>query len=65
MKSIFETVRVINERGVTVLIVEQNARAALRLAHRGYVMELGRIVMEDTAEKLLVDPHVQQAYLGT
>ncbi len=65
VKSIFETVRVINERGVTVLIVEQNARAALRLAHRGYVMELGRIVMEDTAEKLLVDPHVQQAYLGT
>ena len=65
VKSIFETVRTINERGVTVLIVEQNARAALKLANRGYVLELGRIVMEDTAEKLLADPSVQEAYLGT
>ena len=64
VKSIFETVRVINERGVTVLIVEQNARAALKLANRGYVLELGRIVMEDTAEKLLADPSIQEAYLG-
>ena len=64
VKSIFETVRVINQRGVTVLIVEQNARAALKLADRGYVLELGRIVMEDTAEKLLADPSVQEAYLG-
>ncbi len=64
VKSIFETVRVINDRGVTVLIVEQNARAALKLANRGYVLELGRIVMEDSAEKLLADPSVQEAYLG-
>lgn len=64
VKSIFETVRTINERGVTVLIVEQNARAALKLAHRGYVLELGRIVMEDSAAHLLANPSVQAAYLG-
>ncbi|MDR2726383.1 MAG: ABC transporter ATP-binding protein [Deltaproteobacteria bacterium] len=64
VKSIFETVRMINERGVTVLIVEQNARAALKLADRGYVLELGRIVMEDRADKLLADPSIQEAYLG-
>lgn len=64
VKSIFETVRVINERGVTVLIVEQNARAALKLATRGYVLELGRVVMEDTAANLLANPSVQEAYLG-
>lgn len=49
MKSIFETIRAINQSGVTILIVEQNARAALKLATRGYVLELGRVVMEDTA----------------
>jgi branched-chain amino acid transport system ATP-binding protein len=47
-----------------VLLVEQNARLALKLAHRGYVIETGRIVMEDAAEKLLADPKVQEAYLG-
>lgn len=64
VKAIFETVRKVNESGVTVLIVEQNARAALKLASRGYVLELGHIVMEDTAENLLANPSVQRAYLG-
>ena len=64
VKSIFETVRTINQKGVTVLIVEQNARAALKLATRGYVLELGRVVMEDTASNLLANPSVQEAYLG-
>lgn len=64
VRSIFETVRTINEAGVTVILVEQNARAALKIAHRGYVMEVGRIVMEDTAASLLVNPEVQNAYLG-
>ena len=54
----------INESGVTILLVEQNARAALKLAHRGYVMEVGRVVLEDTAEALLANPEVQNAYLG-
>ncbi len=64
VRSIFETVRNINQRGVTVLLVEQNARQALRLAHRGYVLELGRVVMEDSAKKLLANPTVREAYLG-
>jgi branched-chain amino acid transport system ATP-binding protein len=64
VRSIFDTVRTINARGVTVLIVEQNARAALKLAHRGYVLELGHIVMEDASARLLADPSIQRAYLG-
>ena len=64
VKSIFETIRAINQSGVTILIVEQNARAALKLATRGYVLELGRVVMEDTAEHLLANPSIQEAYLG-
>jgi len=64
VKAIFQTVQQINVSGVTVVLVEQNARAALKLAHRGYVLEVGRIVLEDTAERLLADPKVQQAYLG-
>ena len=49
---------------MTILIVEQNARAALKLATRGYVLELGRVVMEDTAPNLLANPSIQEAYLG-
>ncbi len=64
VKAIFETVQKVNQKGLTVLIVEQNARAALKIAHRGYVMEMGKIVMHDTAENLLANPKVQQAYLG-
>ena len=64
VKSIFETIRAINQSGVTILIVEQNARAALKLATRGYVLELGRVVMEDTAAHLLANPSIQDAYLG-
>jgi branched-chain amino acid transport system ATP-binding protein len=64
VKTIFETIREINRAGVTVVLVEQNARAALKLAHRGYVMEVGRIVLEDSAEALLSNPEVRNAYLG-
>ena len=64
VRSIFETVRIIAERGVTVLLVEQNARAALKLAHRGYVLEVGNVVREDSAENLLSDAAVREAYLG-
>ncbi|MEJ5364934.1 MAG: ABC transporter ATP-binding protein [Desulfosoma sp.] len=64
VKTIFETLKAINASGVTVVLVEQNARAALKLAHRGYVMELGRIALEDEAAKLLANPDVQKAYLG-
>ena len=61
---IFETIRTLNAEGLSVLLVEQNARLALKLAHRGYVIETGRIVMEDDAKRLLADPKVQEAYLG-
>src|SRR6056297_2149803 len=63
-RQIFKTIRQINEAGVTVILVEQNARIALKLAHRGYVMEVGNVVMSDTAAALLQDPDVVQAYLG-
>jgi branched-chain amino acid transport system ATP-binding protein len=61
---IFEVVKELNRGGVTVLLVEQNARTALRLAHRGYVIETGEITMEGQASALLADERVQKAYLG-
>jgi len=65
VKEIFEEVRRINEEdGTTILLVEQNANMALKLAHRGYVIESGRIVIEDDAKKLLDNPQVREAYLG-
>ena len=64
VRSIFETVRAVNAKGVTVLLVEQNARAALQLASRGYVLEVGHIAMHDEAQRLLVNPSVREAYLG-
>ena len=65
VKAIFQTIREINQAtGVTVVLVEQNARAALKLAHRGYVMEVGRIVLEGPAQALIADAKVQNAYLG-
>jgi branched-chain amino acid transport system ATP-binding protein len=64
VKKIFETIKRIAEEGVTILLVEQNARLALEISHRGYVMESGKISLSDTADVLLKDPKVQQAYLG-
>ena len=64
VKAIFRTLEAINKAGVTIVLVEQNARAALRLAHRGYILEVGNMVLEDTAAALLANPEVQKAYLG-
>ncbi len=62
---IFDVIRKLNaEEGMSVLIVEQNARLALKLAHRGYVMETGAITMSDSATSLLNDQRVKDAYLG-
>ena len=61
---IFTIIREINERGTTVLLVEQNAKAALRLAHRAYVLETGKIVMQGEASLLEKDPGIKKAYLG-
>jgi branched-chain amino acid transport system ATP-binding protein len=65
VKTIFQTLREINGMGVTIVLVEQNARAALKLAHRGYVMELGNIVLEGASADLMANSQVQAAYLGT
>jgi branched-chain amino acid transport system ATP-binding protein len=62
--TVFETIRRINREGVTLLLVEQNAALALQIAHRGYVLETGRIVLTDTAERLAQNPRVKAAYLG-
>jgi branched-chain amino acid transport system ATP-binding protein len=65
VKEIFQIIRRLNrEQGVTMMLVEQNARTALEVADYGYVMELGRIVMADSAERLLQSKDVQQFYLG-
>jgi branched-chain amino acid transport system ATP-binding protein len=61
---ILEVIRDINRAGVTVLLVEQNAQAALGLAHRAYVMESGAIALSGEARALLADPRVREAYLG-
>lgn len=61
---IFETIQQINKEGVTILLVEQNALMALSIAHRGYVLQTGEIVLSDTAVNLKNDPTVQKAYLG-
>jgi branched-chain amino acid transport system ATP-binding protein len=64
VKSIFEIVQAIRREGTTVLLVEQNARSALKIASRGYVLETGRIVLQGTSEELLANRDVQRAYLG-
>jgi branched-chain amino acid transport system ATP-binding protein len=61
---IFDVIRGLNRQGVSVLLVEQNARMALKVAHRGYVLETGRVVASDQASVLLNDPRIRAAYLG-
>ncbi|MFY1672081.1 ABC transporter ATP-binding protein [Plantactinospora sp. WMMB334] len=64
IKQIFDIVTEINQQGTTILLVEQNAQQALSRAHRGYVLETGRIVKEGSGQDLLHDPAVKEAYLG-
>jgi branched-chain amino acid transport system ATP-binding protein len=61
---IFETIRKVASEGTTLLLVEQNAKVALEISHRGYVMESGRIVLADEARKLVMNEQVRHAYLG-
>jgi len=61
---IFKIIKEINQQGTTILLVEQNAKAALRLAHRAYVMETGKIVMQGESSVLAKDPGIKKAYLG-
>ena len=65
IEKIFSILRTVNEQGVSILLVEQNARSALRVARRGYVLENGRVVLEGTSEELLLNRDVQRAYLGS
>jgi len=62
--TIFEAVDQINKEGTTILLVEQNANAALKHSNRAYVLETGRIVMEGTSQQMAADPRVKEAYLG-
>ena len=61
---VFETIVRINESGTTILLVEQNANQALRIAKRGYVIETGEVVLEDDAGSLMQNERVREAYLG-
>ncbi|HKL81477.1 MAG TPA: ABC transporter ATP-binding protein [Desulfobacter sp.] len=64
MLEMFDALKEINKHGTTILLVEQNARLALKFAQRGYVIEHGKLVLEGPADKLLDDPEVKKAYLG-
>jgi ABC-type branched-subunit amino acid transport system ATPase component len=64
VSKIFKTIKEVNREGVTVLLVEQNARAALKLSNRGYVLENGRVAMQGKGEELLNNEDVRKAYLG-
>ena len=64
VKNIFEIIKTINNHGITVLLIEQNANMALKIAHTGYVIETGHIIMSGTGAELLADERVKEAYLG-
>ena len=64
VKDIFNIIKEVNKRGVTILLIEQNANAALHIADTGYVMETGRIILKGTGAELLENPDVKKAYLG-
>jgi branched-chain amino acid transport system ATP-binding protein len=64
VEKIFEVIRDVSSQGITMLLVEQNAKLALQAAHRAYVMESGSITMTGDARQMLDDPRVQAAYLG-
>ena len=64
VENIFEIIQQINAEGTTVMLVEQNAQMALSIAHRGYVLATGEVIMQGTAKELLDDPKVRKAYLG-
>jgi len=64
VEKVFETVKLINERGITVLIVEQMVQEALEIADRGYVLQTGKVVHSGDAKELLDSPEVKKAYMG-
>jgi len=64
VRTIFQVIQEINEEGTTVLLVEQNAHMALSIAHRGYVIETGKVVLSGSAQELQESDELKQAYLG-
>ncbi len=64
VERVFQTIQEINRQGITILLVEQNAKKSLQIAHRAYVLETGKIVLADSAARLLENEQVKQAYLG-
>ena len=64
VKEVFHLIALLNQRGVTILLVEQNAAAALAIAHHGYVLSTGRVALEGSGAELLANPQLQQVYLG-
>ena len=64
VKQVFQIISGLNETGITILLSEQDARSALKIAHYGIVMETGKVIFADTAQALVDNPLVQQAYLG-
>ena len=64
VRAIIDAIKRINERGITVLLIEQNVHFPLPISHRGYVLEQGRVVLEDAGPALLANPHVRLSYLG-
>jgi branched-chain amino acid transport system ATP-binding protein len=64
VQEVLHTIRVLNKRGITIVLVEQNVAVSLRISQRAYVLENGRVVMTGTGEELLHNDRVRQAYLG-
>ena len=64
IKDIFNIIQEINSRGMTILLIEQNANMALKVAHQAYVLETGKITMSGTGQELLENPDIKAAYLG-
>jgi branched-chain amino acid transport system ATP-binding protein len=65
VEQVFDIIKAINEQGTTIFVIEQNVNMALSIAHRGYVLQMGAVVLAGTAQELLESPLIKKAYLGT
>ena len=65
VEEVFDTIRAINEQGTTIFVIEQNVNMALSIADRGYVLQMGEVVLTGSAAELLESPLIQKAYLGS
>jgi len=65
VEQVFDIIKTINQQGTTIFVIEQNVNMALSIAHHGYVLQMGEVVLSGTAQELLENPLIQKAYLGT